>query len=124
MVFRTFSAPFLNSLQPGATRSAALHACPWLSYCAPLALSCGLVIRWSRRLREDRRIHLSCCNVLAVNLPALRLLFPPPDRETFAVPTSPHSSGLVLPARAFQTLQPKRRTACSGATGQTGRIGQ
>src|ERR1051326_657257 len=39
MVFRTFSAPFLNSLQPGATRSAALHACPWLSYCAPLALS-------------------------------------------------------------------------------------
>src|ERR1051325_10933410 len=26
------------SLLPGATRSAALHACPWLSYFAPLAL--------------------------------------------------------------------------------------
>ena len=28
----------IGSLKPGATRSAALLACPWLTYCAPLAL--------------------------------------------------------------------------------------
>jgi hypothetical protein len=39
LIFRTFSAVFkIIPLLPGATRSAALHACPWLSYCAPLAL--------------------------------------------------------------------------------------
>jgi hypothetical protein len=35
MIFRTFSARFNLILLP---RGDALRACPWLSYCAPLAL--------------------------------------------------------------------------------------
>jgi hypothetical protein len=38
MVFRTFSALQIFMGGPGATRLAPLSACPWLSYCAPLAL--------------------------------------------------------------------------------------
>src|SRR6185369_16931919 len=71
--------------------------------------------------REDHRILLSCCNVLAVNLPVLRPPFPPTDRETYLVLTNQRLSGLVLPGRAFQTLRRKHRTACSTAKDQTGR---
>jgi hypothetical protein len=42
LIFRTFSALFKIILVTGATRLTLFGACPWLLYCAPLALALAL----------------------------------------------------------------------------------
>src|ERR1051326_600728 len=58
------------SLLPGATRSAALHACPWLSYFAPLALHsdflCNAKARRVQLLLYDFASSLRLCVKLSI----------------------------------------------------------
>src|ERR1051326_72152 len=73
LIFRTFSALSEYFVYPGATRSAALHACPWLSYCAPLALSPGYHIARLWRLSPGCHIARLWRSALAIILRALAL---------------------------------------------------